>query len=122
MTHYTAEELADLAEVIPPRPGSHGEGFLFRVAEDVADRLEQLSTRCHADENPSIAGSSLDMPDPALWPVWLDLSLWEEDVMPLVQASADMVWRAETAIREVGLRLAAALVAEALVSGSPFPV
>ena len=113
MTRHTADELADLAEVAPPRPGSVGEGFLFRVAEDVEDRLDQLSSHFNADEIPSIADASLEMPNPALWPVW-DLSLWDEDITHLVPANADMTWRAETAVREVGLRLAAALVAQAL--------
>jgi hypothetical protein len=69
MTDRDLASPADLAEVERPDANSCGAAFL-------------LAVRFHADELPSIAQTSLCMPDPNLWAVFADLRAWEEDASP----------------------------------------
>ncbi len=106
--------LARLAEVHPPQ-GDDGRVYLLRVALDTEQRLDQLGQHLHADEIESVADTALPLDDADVWHAWADLPLWTEET----GKAADLTERAEIMLRAIGVRLAAAIIAERLAADDP---
>jgi hypothetical protein len=111
--------LALLAEVAAPAPFGRGHYYLLGIWADVAQRLEELGSRIHADEVASVADASLCGSDADLWDLWTEFELWRVTVPGHISPTASMTERAEAVLAAVAVRLASALVAEALAAQEP---